>query len=103
MPLTFDPQVLVELRQWGQDQNAISAVYKALLRTENLDPTNRGPAITELGVGGHNHCIVMVTILHIIMSMHRAYQSDGLFFLSLLSPFKAERKVASFPGRFFSN
>ena len=30
-------QVLVELRQWGRDQDAISTVYKALRRVENLD------------------------------------------------------------------
>ena len=33
----FYQKCLVELRQWGRDQDAISAVYKALRKVEGLD------------------------------------------------------------------
>ncbi len=48
-------QVLVELRQWGGNQNAISAVYKALVRTENLDSGIRGPGTVRLIVYSTNN------------------------------------------------
>ena len=38
-------QVLVELRQWGRDQDAISTVYKALRRVENLETSDEGFSI----------------------------------------------------------
>ena len=41
--------MLAELRQWGRDQDAISSVYKALRRVENLDLSEESTE-SDLGV-----------------------------------------------------
>ena len=50
----FYQRALVELRQWGQDQDAITAIYKAL-RKIDLNQSQKGTEETCVGV--HEHVV----------------------------------------------
>ncbi len=53
--------MLVELRQWGRDQDAISTVYKALRRVENLETSDEGFGL-PVGFEVHVHHRVALLI-----------------------------------------
>lgn len=52
----FYQRALVELRQWGQDQDAITAIYKAL-RKIDLNQSQKGTQ--DACVGVHEHVVYM--------------------------------------------